>query len=85
MAEVTLVTFQDGGDRYIAYGVQLSKPVFRILDDELVKTKMRFPACLSFMQYATVGRRQRLDLDEAFERYGKPRSYYKLSREQRGQ
>ncbi|MCY4575472.1 MAG: hypothetical protein OXC55_02515 [Chloroflexi bacterium] len=83
MAKVTLVAFQDEPDRYMAYGVRLSKPVFRILDDELVKTEMRFPACLSFMQNATVGCRQRLDLDEVIERYGKPRSLYKLSRKQR--
>ena len=72
MAKVTLVAFQDGPDHYFAYGRdRFWMPVYKVLVDEFAPTHMRFPSCLSFMQYATVGRRERVDLEDVFHRYGR--------------
>ena len=66
-----VVEFQDDRERYLAKGDdRRSMPVFRVLVEELSSTPMRFPACLSFMQYATVGSLRQRSAREIRAQYG---------------
>ena len=71
MAKEYIVRFFDGSTEYVSYGQDKDyMPVFHVRDGDHVKTMMRYPSCLSHMQYVTVRALRRMEREEIDLLYG---------------
>ena len=63
------LAWSNGEDDYLAVGRRDNMKVWKIKDDLLVETRLRFPACTRFFYDVTVGEYTRVDRETVFDGY----------------